>query len=168
MTENVRVDLAHLTVTLAAGDDATVYTFEGAVDESFRYRDIPVAPTEEVIFRLGAVHTLNSVGVREWISFVRPFGAKRRFELVEVSVAFVDQLNIVPQMLGRARVRSLFAPFYCPACDEEVNELLSCDEHRACMLARTAPALVHAPCGQPLEFDALEDCYFHQAERFLG
>lgn len=168
MSHREHIELEHLRVEIVQTDQRAIYTFEGALDERFRFREIPLVAAPSIVFVLRDVGSLNSMGVREWVYFVRQFDTKREHLFREVSVAFVDQLNTVPQMLGRARVKSFLAPFYCPACDEEVNELLVCALHRAVLLSRHAPALAHAPCGKPLEFDALEDCYFHQVERFLG
>jgi len=169
VTKSDRVELEHLVIEIGTGSgDQAVYTFRGALNEYFDYKRIPVHAASEVLFDLCDVRTLNSCGVREWVYFVRHFAGKTRLVFDRVAVSFMDQANTVPQMLGAGTVRSFFAPFYCPPCDQEVNELIVCDTHRDNLLKRKAPSLVHTACGRPLEFDALEDAYFHQAERFLG
>ena len=169
MTKSDRIELGHLVVQIEAGaGDRAVYSFRGSLNEYFDYKRIPVHAAAEVLFDLSEVRTLNSCGVREWVYFVRHFAGKTRLILDRVAVSFVDQANTVPQMLGSGTVRSFFAPFYCPKCDQEVNELIVCETHREDLSKRRAPSLAHSACGRPLEFDALEDAYFHQAERFLG
>ena len=168
MARKERVDLEHLTVDIVREGLTAQYTFRGALDECFRFRAIPVASESIIHFELKDIRSLNSCGVREWVYFVRQFVGRSEFRFRDVAVTFIDQVNTVPQMLGDARVTSFFAPFYCSQCDEEVNERLVCMDHRECLLAKQAPVLLHARCGKPLDFDALEESYFHQVERFLG
>ena len=168
MAKTERIDLPRLCIEITQVDTSTTYAFKGSIDETFLFHQIPVLASAAIVFDLREIRGLNSVGVREWVYFVRQFEAKGHFSFRDVAVPFVDQVNTVPQMLGKATVSSFFAPFYCPRCDEEVNEVLVCQDHRIALLSRHAPALAHAKCGESLEFDALEDCYFHQVERFLG
>lgn len=168
MAQKECLEMRHLSIELLREGNLALYQFRGAIDECFRFKDIPVASEPSILFDLKGIRSLNSCGVREWVYFVRQFEKCPDFQFLDVAVVFVDQLNTVPQMLGRARVTSFFAPFYCPQCEEEVNERLVCVDHRDCLLAKQAPVVLHERCGKPLDFDALEESYFHQVERFLG
>ena len=148
-------------------DSTTLYKFSGDLDEKFDGRKFVKPQTEIVRIHLGALRTVNSVGVREWVYLMKEFSDLPTVILEDCSVAVVDQINIVPQMLGRATVESFFAPYYCPQCDEEVTCLIRCVDHKSRLLEKKAPFLKHDKCQADLEFDALEDCYFHQIERFF-
>lgn len=130
----------------------------GTVDESF---DPGVLLSEisgkKIILNLRAVNRLTSFGVREWTNAMRELGRKaERVFFVECSPAFVNQLNMVSNFAGSARVLSVQAPFHCDACgwDYEVTCEIRGDE------AASLPRPACEKCGQPMEFDDDPNSYF--------
>ena len=158
--------LDHLTVEWGTQQDETHYILSGAINERFDYHRIPLLLSPRVCFLLSQIRTLNSSGVRAWAYFMRQFESVPDLSFYECSVPLVDQLNIVPQMIGNARVVSFYAPYFCKKCDEEEAYLIETKAHARVLLSRQAPEMVHT-CGTVMHFDALEDCYFSQVERFL-
>lgn len=140
------------------------YTFSGSFDEAFAYDGLPAQEIGRVVIDLEKVESINSVGVREWTSFIERFGNKAEIFFENCSVAMVDQFNIVPQAMGKGQIVSFFAPYYCPSCEQEVNQFVETSKHLADLMTKKAPDFLHQ-CGTELEFDAIEDCYFHQIER---
>ncbi len=161
-----KIDLGRLEIQIFSSESEVLYLIKGDVDEHFTFKKIPKLAKPVTRFKLGGIKTLNSCGVREWVFFMREFSDIPRLELEECSVALVDQFNVVPQTLGRAIVKSFYAPYYCPHCDEEVNYLIRTDEFRDVLLAKKAPEVKHS-CGTEMDFDALEDCYFHHVGLLL-
>lgn len=56
------------------------------------------------------------------------------------------------------------APYYCKACDKEVQKLLVIaqeGEHLGNVEALRAPPRKCPECGAPIEFDEVEEKYFH-------
>ena len=160
------LNLDNLTVEWGSSSDETMYVLSGSINERFNYHSIPLLLSPRVIFQLSQIRTLNSSGVRAWVYFMRQFDAVADLSFAECSVPLLDQLNIVPQMMGNARVVSFYAPYYCKSCDEEEACLIDTKTHANVLLSRQAPEMEHT-CGTVMHFDALEDCYFSQVERFL-
>lgn len=127
----------------------------GAITETTDFSKALAAEPKRVAIDLSEVDRVNSYGVREWIRFLKALvdGGAQVF-LDRVSVPMVRQMNMIPQVRGGAEVRSLFAPYYCPACD---------DEQRLPLTAGSRDAPEHAPCpacGAEMEFDDVQDAYF--------
>lgn len=156
-----------LKIEIYMDDHSALYRFKGDVDETFEYKRIPVASRQTIRFDLEGIASINSCGVREWSNLMKQFSSGVELVLEKCSVAIVDQFNIVPQTMGRAFIQSFFAPYYCPSCDEETSVLLDTEKHRESLAKKQAPEVCHH-CGTALEFDALEDCYFHQIDRFFA
>ena len=154
-----------LSIEIYIDNEQAKYVFKGDVDETLDVKKVPVMAGKRIIFDLGNIYSVNSCGVREWVFLMREFSQGIEFRLEKCSVSIVDQFNIVPQTMGTAEVTSFYAPYYCPNCDEEVTTLLKTKDHWAILSKKAAPDFKHS-CGAMLEFDALEDCYFHQIEKF--
>jgi hypothetical protein len=143
-----------------------IYTFEGDVDEHFRQKDVPRIRRPSIIFNLEQVNTFNSCGIREWIFLVRDVGELGRLRFINCSVAMIDQINMVPESIGKGEVVSFFAPYFC-ACNGEENRLIKVSENLPILQAKQAPEFDCDQCGKKLEFDALEESYFLFAEGVL-
>jgi hypothetical protein len=140
-------------------------SFRGDLDETFEHKKFPVLRGKAIRISLAQVANINSIGVREWVYLMREVSEYGPVILQECSVSFQDQINVVPQLLGKATVASFYAPYYCPTCEIEEACVIDTAVHRNILLARVAPEIKHH-CGTPMEFDALEDSYFNQIERF--
>ena len=73
----------------------------------------------------------------------------------------IDQINMVPECLGGGYVESFYAPYFCE-CGAEVNKLVIIKDSQSILLAGQAPEFSCDACGQPLEFDALEESVLFQ------
>jgi hypothetical protein len=155
----------NLTVEIYADANSARYVFLGDIEETFDSKSIPRFAKQTLVFDLAGVNGINSCGVREWVLFMREFSKTTDLSLENCSVSIVDQFNLVPQTMGNAHVTSFYAPYYCANCDEEVTVLLSTREHWDVLTAKAAPEKRHS-CGTKLDFDALEDSYFQQIERY--
>jgi hypothetical protein len=115
---------------------------------------------------LEEINNFNSCGIREWIYLIRDIGELGKLSFTKCSVTMIDQINMVPDSLGKGRVLSFFAPYFCN-CGGEVNRLIEVDQHRVSLESKQAPEFKCEKCGSPLEFDALEESYFLFAENIL-
>jgi hypothetical protein len=166
MTGEIVLDQGRMTVELQVSSDVATYLLVGEIDERFDHKKIRKENKPIVKVVLAKVKSINSSGVREWVFWMRDLADVPTLLLEECSVPFLDQINIVPQMLGKAQVTSFYAPYYCPNCDQEDTCLIDTKKHKSVLMQKRAPEMTHH-CGQIMEFDALEDSYFHQVERFF-
>jgi CheY-like chemotaxis protein len=131
-------------------------------------------------FDLSSVRYMNSSGVRNWITFLRRL-SELEYRFVRCSVGFVSQAGMVPDVLGRGKVISLWAPYHCDKCDlsdERLLQVAALLQPAAAGAAATAAvgaqvvfpegtdARVEPPrfhggqCGGELVFDDLPERYF--------
>lgn len=165
MNQAQKLKFANLTVDIYSDADSARYVFRGDIAETFDAKSIPMLSKRSVVFDLAGINGINSCGVREWVQFMREFSQATDFQLENCSVSIVDQFNLVPQTMGNAHIASFYAPYYCATCDEEVTVLITTSDHWNVLAAKAAPEMRHS-CGTKLDFDALEDSYFQQIERF--
>ncbi len=115
-------------VTLELADG--VYHLSGILDE---YADfsalIPVS--EPLKLNLKGIKQLNSIGIRNMLEFLKKTGSMR-IEYYECPSEYVDQINMIPALLGfgeqKGEVKSLFIPFECQKCDHAEDTLKLIDE----------------------------------------
>lgn len=146
----LRIETEHLGAS-------TRVTVTGDLSEHADFAAVLSAASRELVFDLRGVRRINSCGVREWIRLMDALRAEGRALVLEhCSVPFVNQMNMIMNFSGNARVRSFYAPYLCGHCGHEYAEL--------CVLAEGAapelPSTRACPrCGADAEFDDLRDAY---------
>jgi hypothetical protein len=160
-----RIEWDGLVVDIYADETSVRYVFVGDIAESLSLKKLPVVPRQTTIFELSGIRSINSCGIRNWVILMREFSDRTDLRLEKCAVCLVDQFNLVPQTLGSATVSSFYAPYYCSTCDEEIVVLLDTESNWETLGQGIAPEVTHH-CGTHLEFDALEDSYFQQINRF--
>jgi CheY-like chemotaxis protein len=114
-----------------------------------------------VVFDLRHLNLINSMGVSRWVDFLRGIPEEISFRFAHCSVAFCTQASFIPDMVGRGRVESFFAPYYCSACDREAERELSAAQLESD--EPSPPNLVCPSCGEQMLFEDIPERYF----RFL-
>jgi hypothetical protein len=160
------VKFSNLQIEITETSSEVTYKFVGDVDENFRHEDVPLVKKSVINFELAHINNFNSCGIREWIYLVKKISALGNLVFKECSVTMIDQINMVPDSLGSGYIQSFHAPYYCE-CGGEVNRLIKVNEAQESLSSRTAPELMCEKCGNPLEFDALEESYFLFANSVL-
>lgn len=165
-----RIEFGNLTIEIKQTANSVTYRFVGDVDEHFRQKDVPRIAKPEVVFLLEDINNFNSCGIREWIYLIRDVSELGQLHFHRCSVTMIDQINMVPDSLGKGTVESFFAPYYCPntSCGGEVNRLIVVNENLDSLLSKNAPKFNCEKCQTALEFDALEESYFLFAEGALS
>jgi hypothetical protein len=161
MADNI--DFGNLSIEIKQTADEVVYKFVGDVDEHFRQKDVPRIKKAKVTFVLEEINNFNSCGIREWIYLIRDVGELGKLTFQKCSVTMIDQINMVPDSLGKGQVDSFFAPYFCES-HGEVNRQISVAENMGELQAKQAPEFKCEKCGEALQFDALEESYFLFAE----
>jgi DNA-binding response OmpR family regulator len=130
---------------------------KGNITEATRFDDLLPALVGRVDFELSQVGYMNSLGVREWVEFLRS-APIQGYEFHACSVAFVLQACLVEGVLGRGTVSSFFAPYSCDQCDHIEERLLQ----TAAILAaedRQPPVFACPNCRAALALDDIPERY---------
>lgn len=139
----------------------------GSINESTDFSEIDLADAKIVILDLEDVKNLNSMGLRNWVSWVKTFRAKVQIYFRKCSRPVVDQMNILQGFLPmNAVVESFFVPYCCKACDHEENYLATrgkdfmegtVDAREGMVMPESKPCPV---CGGQMEWDLVPAKYF--------
>ena len=102
----------------------------GSIDEESESHlaEIAEKAQENCIFNLKNLEGLNSLGVKNWVSFFRNFHIGRNLRFEECPSYFILQVNMIPQLIGSAAIDSFFSDLYCPNCDNEMSLLFYTDK----------------------------------------
>lgn len=127
-------------------------TVEGNIDEESQMEP-PDVRGRRVVINPQGVESINSMGVRGWIQMMDRLTAQAS-EVVVVNLppVMVTQASMITTFLGRARVESFLSPWYCPSCENTVDQLHG--------YADELPRNIACPkCRQPMELDWDRDAY---------
>lgn len=134
----------------------------GRIDERAHVGDLAATIDEkQLTIDLSGVTYINSLGVRDWVNFLRTL-AKRDVALTleRCAEVMVLQMNMIVDARGAARVASFYAPFACDACGWEGAQLVITDEVQPIVAAGRAPEIECPDCQQPARFADFVDRYF--------
>src|SRR5438093_1580597 len=112
------------TIARAGDGEAALIRVAGLVDERFPgFGDVGFV--KSVVIDTSAITRMTSFGVRQWIKALEslPKTATDLY-LLGCPTFFVDQLNMVINFGGAAKIITVVAPFNCTACGVELAETI--------------------------------------------
>ena len=134
----------------------------GRIDERAHIADLSGTIDEQTLaIDLAGVTYINSLGVRDWVNFLRAL-AKRDVQLTleRCAEVMVLQMNMIVDARGTARVVSFHAPFACDACGWEGAKLVVTEEVQPAVSAGRSPETECPDCKQSARFADFVDRYF--------
>jgi hypothetical protein len=131
-----------------------IILLRGIIDEDVTF-DALAKLGSPLSFNFKGVTSINSCGVRTWVNFVK--------SIPEVEVTYeecppliVRQMNMVPSFVGHGKVKSVYVPYVCDACESESLALVH--ENEFASVAETMPC-ENCKKGE-MEFDGRPEQYF--------
>lgn len=117
-------------IDLKKNSTELVMVFTGSIDEDVQFPNVDFSDVQSLVFDLNQIKSINSVGIREWLNWIKPIAAKFPIQMINCPKSMVFQFNMVEGFLPKnAQVKSLYVPFYCEKCDREENLLFKVGEH---------------------------------------
>jgi CheY-like chemotaxis protein len=155
--DETRLLLARLTQwEVIEEPDRLRVVIKGDITEASSFQALVPILVGRVDFDLSQIVYINSLGVREWIRFLRDVNIQG-YDLHACSVPFVLQASVIPAMIGRGTVVSFFAPYYCEDCDHHEDKLL---QSAAVLAAGYQPPVFQCPrCSATMALDDLPERY---------
>jgi ABC-type transporter Mla MlaB component len=143
-----------------------IVTVRGQLNESFPGRNIGNQLHGPTLFDLTEVDRVTSFGVRAWLEMLEtarlPFAA-----FVRASPAIVNQITMMRNFCGMARIHSLVAPYACPRCGSGFGVPFEALEDRTILRSRNPPKVVCPECRGPAEMDEDPWIYFDIDDHLL-
>ena len=138
--------------------DWTVIKLSGALTEQggVQLLHLYSETAPKCVFNLRDIVSINSLGVRAWIMFLREFRVDREVEIDECPSIIVDQMNMLSNFTQKAAVRSVFVPMTCGGCNARTDVLLNKREFPKA--GETVRPLRCKACGGSSTLD--DDAYF--------
>lgn len=112
---------------------------------------------KKITFNFSQVKSINSLGVRAWVSFLRSIEENKEIYFAECTADVIMQINMIPSFLGKGKVESFYVNYVCEICNKEEKKLLFTKD----LPPKTIPAppLCNAEdCG--IQTEELEEEYF--------
>ena len=147
-------------VTQKVEDQKILLEVKGGVDEDAVFTAPNLAPGSTVVLDLEGVTAINSVGIREWIKWIKAFPMVTHLSVRHCPKVIVDQINMVAGFLPpNTVVQSFFVPYYSDATGSEKMVLFQ--HGREYVPGKvTPPENVKDETGAEMEMDVIEAKYF--------
>ena len=137
-----------------------VLKVSGGIDEDASFQPVDTGSATAVALDLSDVTAINSVGIREWIKWVKMMPATVQLSVRCCPKIIVDQINMVSGFLPpSAIIESFYVPYYADGSGAEKMVLFEKDkEYKDGELH--PPAEVKDDSGEVMEMDVIEAKYF--------
>ena len=166
-TPNPRPAPQAATLQRTTEGDATLVRVVGLVDERFEGFG-ELGATKAVVIDTSAMTRMTSFGVRQWIKALDAVPKTiTDLYLLGCPTFFVDQLNMVLNFGGHARIITVTAPYSCTSCGIELGETVDVLAERA-TLVKDAADRECPRCGGKLELDEPPESYFAFASKYAA
>ena len=147
-------------VTSKQDETNMILEMVGAIDEDATFPPPNLNGAGSVIWDLEKVTAINSVGIREWIKWVKSFPTNIKMSVRRCPKIIVDQINMVSGFLPAGTVvQSFFVPYYSEASGGEKMVLFENGKEFGAGGLKP-PAEVKDDSGELMEMDIIEAKYF--------
>jgi ABC-type transporter Mla MlaB component len=119
---------------------------------------------KNVIINFKQVESVNSCGVRAWITFMREIEKDRSIIFEECTPDIVSQMNMIPNFKGKAVVQSVYASYTCSSCGHSQRTLFEKGKNLPTSAADGGGEVKCEKCGKPTEMDEIEEEFFAWVE----
>lgn len=145
----------------AAGDWQRCY-FAGVINEDSEttLAGLVAQVPQKVVFNFRRVESINSCGVRAWISFIRQISAGREVAFEECTPEIVSQINMIPNFRANSRVLSVYGSYTCGQCNHHRNELFQEGRNLPTEVGTALQPVMCEKCGAAMEMDEIEEEFF--------
>ncbi len=151
-----------MSFTIAKKQEGTklVVALSGAVDEDAVFSALEVGSSSDVSFDLDKVTAINSVGIREWIKWLKEIPSTVKITVSKCPKVIVDQINMVSGFLPPGTVvESFYVPYYSEESGSEKMVLfVNGKEYKDGQI--NLPSEVKDDSGEVMEMDIIEAKYF--------
>jgi len=144
-------------------DHTWKFSLNGAINEDAEVvlqeiaSSIKEKPGKDIIFHFSGVKTINSLGVRAWVQFVRSIEEHGTLFFEECTPDVIMQINMIPSFAGKASIVSFYTNYVCERCDLTKSVLIYTKD----LPEGEMPSLkVCDECQDPMETEELEEEYF--------
>jgi hypothetical protein len=135
-------------------------TLSGQLDERANLNDVAKGIKEQASFDLAHVSFINSIGVREWIRMLRTLKDRNvAVALRRCSEAMVQQMNMIVETVGHAKVESLHMPYACDKCGNEASMCIEVRDHAAALAKMQPPPQKCPECSGEMQFSEIPARY---------
>lgn len=154
-----RISSSRATLEVTPVGEAALVKVGGLIDE--RFQGFGEIPQSIVVIDVSGINRMTSFGVRQWLKSMEALPPSiTDVYLVRCPPFFVDQLNMVLNFGGSAKVVTVLAPYTCLSCGVETDELIDVLVERENIAAGAIPKKNCTKCGAVLQFDEIPASYF--------
>lgn len=134
----------------------------GRIDERAQLADLAATVGEKSLaIDLADVTYINSLGVRDWVTFLRTLARQDvALTLERCAEVMVLQMNMIVDARGAAKIASFYAPFACDACGWEGAALVTTEDVQPLVSLGRAPVTECPDCQREARFADFIDRYF--------
>lgn len=143
-----------------------VLHFSGAIDEVAEFPALSMDGIKSIVFDLEKVKSLNSIGIRNWMTWRKTIPSKVQITFRLIPKVVVDQMNILDGFLPfNSLFESFQVPFHCEDCNRTTSYLFlkgrdfepSTSDSQEKVVTKVRPC---PECSAETEPDVFEGTYF--------
>lgn len=153
-----------LNVAVNKTDTGTVVEVSGWLDGHATLPDLGFI-SGTLTINLYELSFINSLGIRDWVDWIKNVRTEKGIILTRCSPPFVRQISILQNFIPHGvTVQSICVPYYCDQCEREERRLIEIGT-----LLDSLPADIQCVmCKGDMAMDVIKHIYFKFLEKQAG
>lgn len=121
---------AHVTSGRHQNQATDFISLVGAIDETAGpvLAKLQNLCNQQAIFNFAKIESINSLGVRHWINFIRHFQEGKKVFYEHCTQDFMMQINMIPVFQATGTVLNFYLTYTCDNCNHESSHLIDCTQ----------------------------------------
>jgi serine/threonine protein kinase len=144
-------------VEISRMKDCAIVKISGVLNENLAMTALADALESSVVLDLDGVLGITSAGIREWLNALERLRATELL-FIRCRPELILQFNMIQDFARGGKIVSLYLPYTCAECDEEINILADLRRDYEIVASGPSKKAKCSNCGGDAEFD--EDEYF--------
>ena len=137
-----------------------VLVMSGGLDEDASFAGLAALESGPVVLDLSGINAINSVGIREWIKWVKEIPSTVQLRLRNCPKIIVDQINMIAGFLPpKTVIESFFVPYFAEESGAEKMILFRNGVEFGEGQVK-GPGPIQDDSGEPMEMDVIAAKYF--------
>lgn len=119
-----------LKINIEKKSDQDVVSFTGVIDEEAGALLTPLIERigPKCLFNFDHLTSINSCGIRDFVKFMQALQKDREVFFENCPDFFIDSINMIPQLRGKAKIKSVYRAYQCDSCNVSKTKLLVADK----------------------------------------
>lgn len=151
--------------SIVIGDGKIIIRISGKINETTEFPEVDFGSSNEIIFEVGELAGINSIGIRSWILWNKKSLQGKSVIYRNCTPAVIEQIQAFVGFIPEgAIIESVNVPYYCESCNKITSLVVVRPNSLTGMKVDIADSVPCQSCNQTIQIDVEKSEYIEVLE----